>query len=271
MALAAPSLRSGLKLRSVARGVASLSAARLSYPGGAPTQPLCLDIQRPASGGHVLLGGNGHGKTLVAQALLDDSLVLSGELKRPGRGARVSFESHLELLIDRLEKLKARDAMSWENTAGLVTSDISIEAVAGAVGWWQEKRRRRGGPLLRRFQEQTDFDDIDQTKVFRPHERERMTIRERTSSHDYKKINDGDAASPRAQEGMERTSSGGSTGGSSSRRRRELATANARAQRLANAPHQIRPWCCITAPFLELVPPGPRGPRRTQEQGSEIP
>ena len=98
MALVAPSLRSGLKLRSVARGVASLSAARLSYPGGAPTQPLCLDIQRPASGGHVLLGGNGHGKTLVAQALLDDSLVLSGELKRPGRGARVSFESHLELL-----------------------------------------------------------------------------------------------------------------------------------------------------------------------------
>ena len=166
-------------------------------------------------------------------------------------------ESHLELLIDRLEKLKARDAMSWENTAGLVTSDISIEAVAGAVGWWQEKRRRRGGPLLRRFQEQTDFDDIDQTKVFRPHERERMTIRERTSSHDYKKINDGDAASSRVQEGMERTSSGGSTGGSSSRRRRELATANARAQRLANAPHQIRPWCCITAPFLELVPPGP--------------
>ena len=98
MALVAPSLRSGLKLRSVARGVASLSAARLSYPGGAPTQPLCLDIQRPASGGHILLGGNGHGKTLVAQALLDDSLVLSGELKRPGRGARVSFESHLELL-----------------------------------------------------------------------------------------------------------------------------------------------------------------------------
>ena len=99
MALVAPSLRSGLKLRSVARGVASLSAARLSYPGGAPTQPLCLAIQRPASaGGHALLGSNGHGKTLLAQALLDDSLVLSGELKRPGRGARVSFESHQELL-----------------------------------------------------------------------------------------------------------------------------------------------------------------------------
>ena len=78
--------------------VASLSAARLSYPGGAPTQPLCLDIQRPASGGHALLGSNGHGKTLLAQALLDDSLLLSGELKRPGRGARVSFESHQELL-----------------------------------------------------------------------------------------------------------------------------------------------------------------------------
>ena len=99
MALLHASLRSGLKLRSVAREVASLSAARLSYPGGAPTQPLCLDIQRPASaGGHALLGSNGHGKTLLAQALLDDSLVLSGELKRPGRGARVSFESHQELL-----------------------------------------------------------------------------------------------------------------------------------------------------------------------------
>jgi molybdate transport system ATP-binding protein len=98
MALLSGSLRSGLKLRSVAREVASLSAARLSYPGGAPTQPLCLDIQRPTSGGHALLGSNGHGKTLLASALLDDSLVLSGELKRPGRGARVSFESHQELL-----------------------------------------------------------------------------------------------------------------------------------------------------------------------------
>ena len=47
LALVAPSLRGGLQLRSVARGGASLSAARLSYPGGAPAQVYFMCFRTP--------------------------------------------------------------------------------------------------------------------------------------------------------------------------------------------------------------------------------
>ena len=58
-----------------------------------------------ASGGHALLGNNGHGKTLLSQALLHDnaSLLHSGSLEfcdgwTPRSAGHVSFDAHQQLL-----------------------------------------------------------------------------------------------------------------------------------------------------------------------------
>ena len=95
--------------------LATLRGARLGYRGATAvaSRELDLTIRAAASGvkgrsgysfrgGHALLGNNGHGKTLVASALLDggDGLLHSGHISRPERCGRVSFESHQELLAN---------------------------------------------------------------------------------------------------------------------------------------------------------------------------
>ena len=82
--------------------LASLSAARLGYSRRAwRTKPVDLQIMPAASGGHALLGNNGHGKTLLSQALLHDnaSLLHSGSLEfcdgwTPRSAGHVSFDAH---------------------------------------------------------------------------------------------------------------------------------------------------------------------------------
>ena len=87
-----------------------LEAARLGYPNSnSSSHPLDLTIQPATFGGHAVLGRNGTGKSLLAQALAhgafldgpDYSHLLGGELYHSdGRAsvARVSFESHEDLL-----------------------------------------------------------------------------------------------------------------------------------------------------------------------------
>ena len=86
--------------------LASLSAARLGYSRRAwRTKPIDLRILPAASGGHALLGNNGHGKTLLSQALLHDnvSLLHGGSLEfcdgwTPRSAGHVSFDAHQQLL-----------------------------------------------------------------------------------------------------------------------------------------------------------------------------
>ena len=60
--------------RGAMKPLASLSAARLGYSRRAwRTKPVDLRIMPAASGGHALLGNNGHGKTLLSQALLHNN------------------------------------------------------------------------------------------------------------------------------------------------------------------------------------------------------
>ena len=95
--------------------LATLRGARLGYRGATAvaSRELDLTIRAAASGvkgrpgyafrgGHALLGNNGHGKTLVASALLEggDGLLHAGHITRPERCGRVSFESHQELLAN---------------------------------------------------------------------------------------------------------------------------------------------------------------------------
>ena len=91
--------------------VAALRAARLAYSGAAPTRQLDLTIHPAAlgvkarqvfNGGQVLLGANGHGKTLVASTLLEggQNLLRAGHVFRPERCGHVSFESHQQLLAN---------------------------------------------------------------------------------------------------------------------------------------------------------------------------
>lgn len=86
-----------------------LDAAHLGYPSSTSSlKPLDLTIQPASFGGHAVLGRNGTGKSLLAQALAYGAFegpelphVSAGDVSHAnGRPsvARVSFESHQELL-----------------------------------------------------------------------------------------------------------------------------------------------------------------------------
>ncbi|EOD07520.1 ABC transporter [Emiliania huxleyi CCMP1516] len=87
-----------------------LDAARLAWsPSSRASPPLNLSIRPARAGGHVLLGANGAGKTLLTEALLEDplhrTLLREGSLTcADGWGARsasrVSFDAHQRLLAD---------------------------------------------------------------------------------------------------------------------------------------------------------------------------
>ena len=164
-------------------------------------------------------------------------------------------EDKLEFLIDRLEKSKARCPVdvevSWEEIAALVCDDFSTVTIAATVGWWQEKRKRQRAPLLRRLRPQTDFHDHNQDNCFRPQIAAPMSVRERTSSVNYRVIATG------SNQPLTQPASDGPP--SLSPRQRRAPTITARVQRLATSKIQIRPGCCITPPFLELTQPGPAG------------
>ena len=161
-------------------------------------------------------------------------------------------EDSLECLLDQLEKIKAQSTddmeVSWEHVASLVTDGVSTVTVAATVGWWQEKRRRHPAPLLRRLCPQTDFHDQNPDKCFRPQVPAPMSVRERTSSVDYRVIATG------ANQPLTQPAPAGAPALSPRKRPR---TITARVQRLATSKIQIRPGCCITPPFLELTQPGP--------------
>ena len=83
----------------------TLRAAQLAFGshGSPATRPIDLSISPARSGGHVLLGANGSGKTLLAEVISGAGSVASGELARHERwnersASLVSFESHQELL-----------------------------------------------------------------------------------------------------------------------------------------------------------------------------
>ena len=85
-----------------------LNAARLGYPNATSmSHPLDLTIQPVSHGGHVVLGTNGCGKSLLSNALAHGSLegpdrphLVTGELHHSQGTSvgRVSFESHQALL-----------------------------------------------------------------------------------------------------------------------------------------------------------------------------
>ena len=92
--------------------LATLRSALLGWPGsGAASRTIDLTLQPASAGGHVLLGRNGAGKTLLGSALVNatetdggSGWVHGGSLeRREGWSARsvshVSFESH-EALLD---------------------------------------------------------------------------------------------------------------------------------------------------------------------------
>ncbi|KAK7253239.1 ABC transporter [Aureococcus anophagefferens] len=88
--------------------LARLRGARLAYPSSTPTIPLDLDIPPATQGGHALLGANGCGKSLVAEAFLDnDAVVAGGSVERAPRSARVSFEAHGALVDEGLTVYEA--------------------------------------------------------------------------------------------------------------------------------------------------------------------
>ena len=88
--------------------LARLRGARLAYPSNTPTIPLDLDIPPATRGGHALLGANGCGKSLVAEAFLDnDAVVAGGSVERAPRSARVSFEAHGALVDEDLTVYEA--------------------------------------------------------------------------------------------------------------------------------------------------------------------
>ena len=88
--------------------LARLRGARLAYPSNTPTGPLDLDIPPATQGGHALLGANGCGKSLVAEAFLDnDAVVAGGSVERAPRSARVSFEAHGALVDENLTVYEA--------------------------------------------------------------------------------------------------------------------------------------------------------------------
>ena len=88
--------------------LAALSNASLGWPGATlpSLEKVDLTVQAAASGGHVCLGRNGSGKTLLGASLVhgfQDEWIFSGSLShREGWSARssshVSFESHEALL-----------------------------------------------------------------------------------------------------------------------------------------------------------------------------
>jgi len=88
--------------------LAALQAASFGFPGSPSlTAPIDLTIHAASSGGHALLGRNGFGKTLLAQALADsnDAWLRGGAVSRregwtPRSLSLVSFESHEAILAD---------------------------------------------------------------------------------------------------------------------------------------------------------------------------
>eukprot|EP01043_Picozoa_sp_COSAG02_P047686 COSAG02_NODE_4597_length_5179_cov_102.404528_2_plen_909_part_00 len=162
----------------------------------------------------------------------------------------------LECLLDRLEKCKAKCGddieVPWEQLGPLVTPQVSTVTVAAVVGWWQEKRRRHPEPLLRRLRPQTDFHDQDQDRCFRPQMPAPMSVRERTSSVDYRVIATG------ANQPLKQPAVPGPEPASNTRKRGHGQASPGRAQRLPSSKIQIRPGCCITPPFPELTHAGPK-------------
>lgn len=161
----------------------------------------------------------------------------------------------LERLLDRLEKFTAHCGddiqVPWERVGTLVTREVSTITVAAVVGWWQEKRSRHPAPLLRRLRPQTDFHDQDPDSCFRPQMPAPMSVRERTSSVDYRVIATG------ANQPLTQPAPPGPP--ALSRRKRERGRPGpGRVQRLSSSKIQIRPGCCITPPFLDLPVPGPK-------------
>ena len=92
--------------------IIALDQAVLSYPGEPENSigPLHLSIKHPSTGGHVLLGKNGSGKSLIAYtlaSLVDDeqasTYIRSGSYSTEDNWhrravAKVSFQSHEQLL-----------------------------------------------------------------------------------------------------------------------------------------------------------------------------
>jgi hypothetical protein len=104
-------------------------------------------------------------------------------------------ENGFEFLIDRIEKLKANcnagADIGAEKLQQLASGQISAEAVEAVVTWWRQKRAEvKDTPLLRRLRPQTDFDEFDPSKVFRPGRRPR-NMRERQAVS-YRDMSNGD-------------------------------------------------------------------------------
>ena len=83
--------------------LAVLQQAILGWPGGRESRPIDLTLHDATKGGHVLLGNNGHGKTLIASALaregFDEQCMLRGGLLQrlqggeDGAGLRASVRA----------------------------------------------------------------------------------------------------------------------------------------------------------------------------------
>jgi molybdate transport system ATP-binding protein len=102
-----------------------LKGAKLGYPASSrsrknrTTLPIDYAVNPPTSGGHVILGRNGSGKSLLAQALVSPSTFVvegsisgeqhhtadngaqttTGRMRKPPTTANVSFQSHEEMLL----------------------------------------------------------------------------------------------------------------------------------------------------------------------------
>jgi len=114
MLLTRPCLQRTLVTTSVSKGppeipLVTLDGAELAFAGSSQrTAPLDLRVGPVSAGGHALLGRNGLGKTLIAQALGSserDNFVRRGRIERregwtPKSVSLVSFESHEALLAE---------------------------------------------------------------------------------------------------------------------------------------------------------------------------
>ena len=114
MLLTRPCLQRTLVTTSVSKGppeipLVTLDGAELAFAGSSKrTAPLDLRVGPVSAGGHALLGRNGLGKTLIAQALGSserDNFVRRGRIERregwtPKSVSLVSFESHEALLAE---------------------------------------------------------------------------------------------------------------------------------------------------------------------------
>lgn len=109
MRIATSHLHGRIAASATSQTLLALRSARLRFSRNSPpvTQPLDLSILRATSGGHVILGANGCGKSLVAEVLHSASdcadRLAGGDLLRQESwnersASLVSFSSHQELL-----------------------------------------------------------------------------------------------------------------------------------------------------------------------------